>query len=114
MFVPRFVDRQQSSFIAQFEDDIFSSRLALPACMQLSSAAIMTRHYQGPPPRSLQVSQARQVIEVNKYSASGGDKQCGVSLTRGEAARAQGDEIVFDVHLQSSCLIARLACSYNI
>lgn len=73
----------------------------------------MTRHNQGPPPRSLQVSQACQLIEVNKYSASGGDKQCGVSLTRGEAARAQRDEIVFDVHLSSSRLIANLACLYN-
>lgn len=74
----------------------------------------MTRHNQGLPPRSLQVLQVRQLIAVSKYSASGGDKQCGARyLTRGEAARAQGDEIVFDVHLPSSCLIVRLACSYN-
>lgn len=36
------------------------------------------------------------------------------SLMRGEAARAEGDEIVFDVHLPSSRLITRVTRSYNV
>lgn len=41
-----------------------------------------------------------------------GINNAALSLTRGEAARAQGDEIVFDVHLPSSCLIVSRACLY--
>lgn len=70
----------------------------------------MTRHIQG----LLHVSQARQLTILSQYPASGGDKQCAASLTRGEPARTEGDEIVFDVHLPSSPLIVSLACSYNL
>lgn len=72
----------------------------------------MTQHNQGPSPnRCTSYTFVDDGGSVN-IPRLAGINNAALSLTRGEAARAQGDEIVFDVHLPSSRLIETRAWLY--
>lgn len=109
IYNPASSTRQLLSSIVRFKDEMGSSRLA---CMQLLRVAIMTQHNQGPSPnRCTSYTFVDDGGSVN-IPRLAGINNAALSLTRGEAARAQGDEIVFDVHLPSSRLIETRAWLY--